>query len=105
MFVFQFNYNEVFDWDDKTFKVSVESNSEAEKGSNKLVLTLPNSEPKTYSSNWYFNYNDFKKNGNTVFIISDYYLLCLSSEISDIQVNNTQWIGKLYIVIFFTSIC
>jgi len=50
--------------DDDVYKFSMESDNEIEKGSNKLVVTFPNSEPKTYSSNWYFNYDDFKTKGN-----------------------------------------
>jgi hypothetical protein len=57
--------------DDDVYKISVESENEVEKGSNKLVLTFPRSEPKTYSSNWYFNYEDFKTKGNKTFVILD----------------------------------
>lgn len=53
--------------DDDVYKSSIESDNEVEKGSNKLVVTFPNSEPKTYSSNWYFNYDDFKTKGNKTF--------------------------------------
>jgi len=56
----QFTFNGVTTVDDDVYKVSVESENEVEKGSNKMVLTFPSSEPKTYSSNWYFNYDDFK---------------------------------------------
>jgi len=54
--------------DDDVYKFSMESNNEVEKGSNKLVVTFANSEPKTYSSNWYFNYDDFKTKGNKTFV-------------------------------------
>ena len=54
--------------DDDVYKFSVESDNEVEKGSNKFVVTFPNSEPKTYSSNWYFNYDDFKTKGNKTFV-------------------------------------
>jgi hypothetical protein len=47
----------------------MEANSEVEKGSNKIVLTLPNGEIKSYASNWYFNYDDFKTKGNKIFIL------------------------------------
>jgi hypothetical protein len=57
--------------DDDVYKFSLESDNEVEKGSYKLVVTLPNSEPKTYSSNWYFNYDDFKTKGNKTFVIVD----------------------------------
>lgn len=78
----------MYDWDDKTLKVSVETNIEPEKGSNKLILTLPNSEPKTYSSNWYFNYNDFKTKGNTIFVIGDYCLSALKLVICNYTILN-----------------
>lgn len=57
--------------DDDVYKFSLESENEVEKGSNKLVVTLPSSEPKTYSSNWYFNYDDFKTKGNKTFVAVD----------------------------------
>lgn len=69
LFVFQINYNEVFDWNDQSYKLSIETNSDVEKGSNKIILTLPSGDIKTYASNWYFNYNDFKTNGNKIFIL------------------------------------
>jgi hypothetical protein len=81
----------------------VEANSEAEKGSSKVVITYPNSEPKTYSSSWYFNYNDFKTKGNTIFIIRD--LLSHSSEVSDLQVNNIQWIeNKILLRLWYCTV-
>jgi hypothetical protein len=66
--VLQFSYNEVFTVDDDVFKISVESDNEVEKGSNKLVVTLPSSEPKTFTSNWYFNYDDFRTKGIKTFV-------------------------------------
>jgi hypothetical protein len=77
LFVFQLNYNEVFDWNDDSFKITLETNNEVEKGSNKLSLTLPNRELKTYTSNWYFNYDDFKTKGNKIFILRDCNLITL----------------------------
>jgi hypothetical protein len=59
----------VFDWNDQNYKLTIEANSEVEKGSNKIILTLPNGEVKTYASNWYFNQNDLKTNGNKIFIL------------------------------------
>jgi hypothetical protein len=71
LFVLQFTFNGVTTVDDDVYKLSVESENEIEKGSNKLVLTFPSSEPKTYSSNWYFNYDDFKTKGNKAFVTVD----------------------------------
>lgn len=68
LFVLQFIYNGEATVDDDVYKFSMESDNEVEKGSNKLVVTFPNSEPKTYSSNWYFNYDDFKTKGNKTFV-------------------------------------
>jgi hypothetical protein len=48
----------------------LEINNEAEKGSAKMILTLPNRKIETYTSNWYFNFNDFKTKGNKMFILS-----------------------------------
>ncbi|PSN46736.1 Apolipophorin [Blattella germanica] len=56
----QFTYSESLDLDDKTYKLSLESNNELEKGSNKLILVLPNKEPATYVNSWYFNYDDYR---------------------------------------------
>jgi ABC-type molybdate transport system substrate-binding protein len=67
--VLQFTYSAVTTVDEDVYKVSVESENEIEKGSNKMVLTFPNSEPKSYSSNWYFNFDEFKTKGNTTFVI------------------------------------
>lgn len=67
LFVLQFSYNEFVILDDDKYEITVESDNEVEKGSNKLILALPNSEPKTYTSNWYFNYDDFKTKGNQTF--------------------------------------
>jgi hypothetical protein len=71
LFVSQLTYTEVFVVDDEISKVSVELDNEVEKGSNKLVVAFPGSEPKTYSSSWYFNYDDFKTKGNKTFVIMD----------------------------------
>jgi hypothetical protein len=69
LFVLQFTFSGVTTVDDDVYKVSVESENEIEKGSNKVVLTYPNSEPKSYSSNWYFNFDEFKTKGNKTFVI------------------------------------
>jgi hypothetical protein len=69
LFVFQLNCDEVLDWNDESHKVSVEINNEVEKGSTKLTLALPNRKLETYTSNWYFNINDFKTKGNKMFIL------------------------------------
>jgi hypothetical protein len=59
----------VFGWNDQSYKLIVETNSEVEKGNSKIILTLASGEVKTYTNNWYFNYNDFKKNGNKIFTL------------------------------------
>jgi hypothetical protein len=69
LFVFQLNCDEVFDWNDESHKISMEINNEVEKGSTKLIMTLPNRKLETYTSNWYFNLNDFKTKGNKIFIL------------------------------------
>jgi hypothetical protein len=69
LFVFQINFDEVLDWNDESYKMSMEINSEVEKGSSKLILTLPNKKLETYTSNWYFNFYDFKTKGNKMFIL------------------------------------
>lgn len=69
LFVFQLNFEELLEWNDDPYKCLIEINSEAEKGSTKLILTLPNRKLETYTSNWYFNINDFKTKGNKTFIL------------------------------------
>jgi hypothetical protein len=76
--------------------VSLETNNEVEKGSNKLVVTVPNSEPKTYSYNWYFNCNDFETKGNKIFVIRKYRHLSFSYQTSDRQVTSIQQTGFLF---------
>ncbi|PNF29921.1 hypothetical protein B7P43_G07271 [Cryptotermes secundus] len=56
----QLNFEELLEWNDEPYKCLIEINSEAEKGSTKMILTLPNRKLETYTSNWYFNINDFK---------------------------------------------
>jgi hypothetical protein len=72
LFAFQLNFDDVWDWNGESYKTIIEVISELEKGSSKLIQTLSDGRLETFTSNWYFNLNDFKTKGNNMFILRIY---------------------------------
>ncbi|KAJ9587837.1 hypothetical protein L9F63_018709, partial [Diploptera punctata] len=58
----QFKFYDEIIVNDKSYIFDWDSNTQEDKGDNKLVLTVPNSEPRTYESSWYYSPEDFKNN-------------------------------------------